>query len=407
MKKVLFFFVAILFVTTSFAQVNEVKTTALGTGMDEEQATKQALRNAIEQTFGAFVSSNTTILNDRLVQDEIVSVSNGNIKDFKKLAVSHLSNGRVSVSLEATVSINKLISYAESKGSRAEFAGEAFSYEVKLMKLRAKETQNALNLMVQQLDMIAKQMFDFKLVLGDPCATPTWKKNYSDKSNYYFNSTIEVYGNEGSTDFANLLTNTLLSLKLSDNDVKLCRNLDLPMYDINYCSSLNEIFGTKYHEEVGLSQKYRHQDDCLLPISYEKWKSYKERIITILKKAFFRYSVVEIGNPQNKYSYREFSRDEKHSSMYVGVLWDYIYCPAASAAYNYYKINSDFCLTEVKKPIQLTKQQQKDLKKGKYTGPTYTISYENPKLIIKFQTDLPASRSSLDNGKFQGFELKY
>ena len=87
MKKLLSFVVAILFAATSFAQVDEVTLTVIGTGVNEEQATLQALRSAIEQSFGTFVSANTTILNDKLVQDEIVSVSRGNVKEYKKLAV--------------------------------------------------------------------------------------------------------------------------------------------------------------------------------------------------------------------------------------------------------------------------------------------------------------------------------
>ena len=84
MKKLLSLVAAILFAATSFAQVDEVTLTVIGTGVNEEQATLQALRSAIEQSFGTFVSANTTILNDKLVQDEIVSVSNGNVKEYKK-----------------------------------------------------------------------------------------------------------------------------------------------------------------------------------------------------------------------------------------------------------------------------------------------------------------------------------
>ena len=71
MKKLLLILVAVIFATNSFAQVNEVTLTVIGTGENEEKATLQALRSAIEQIFGAFVSANTTILNDEIVQDEI------------------------------------------------------------------------------------------------------------------------------------------------------------------------------------------------------------------------------------------------------------------------------------------------------------------------------------------------
>ena len=60
MKKVLLFISVIFFTAATFAQ-DEVTLTVIGTGENEEKATLQALRSAIEQTFGAFVSANTTI----------------------------------------------------------------------------------------------------------------------------------------------------------------------------------------------------------------------------------------------------------------------------------------------------------------------------------------------------------
>lgn len=99
MKKFISLVAAILFAATTFAQVDEVTLTVLGTGCTEEEATNIALRSAVEQSFGAFVSANTTILNDRLVKDEIVSLSKGNIKNYDKLSVSSLPNGQVGVSM--------------------------------------------------------------------------------------------------------------------------------------------------------------------------------------------------------------------------------------------------------------------------------------------------------------------
>ena len=55
------------------------------TGNTEDEALKNALRKAIEQTYGTFVSSNTTIVNDELTKDEIVSVSAGNIESYKEI----------------------------------------------------------------------------------------------------------------------------------------------------------------------------------------------------------------------------------------------------------------------------------------------------------------------------------
>jgi hypothetical protein len=54
-----------------------------GSGKTQDEAKQNALRSAIEQAFGTFISSKTEILNDSLVKDEIVSVANGNIQKFE------------------------------------------------------------------------------------------------------------------------------------------------------------------------------------------------------------------------------------------------------------------------------------------------------------------------------------
>ena len=86
MKKLLSIVAALLFAATTFAkesELNEVTLTTIGTGASKEQAVNQALRSAIEQSFGTFISANTNIVNDALTKDEIVSLSSGYIKKFE------------------------------------------------------------------------------------------------------------------------------------------------------------------------------------------------------------------------------------------------------------------------------------------------------------------------------------
>ncbi|MFN5774062.1 hypothetical protein [Flavobacterium sp.] len=71
--------------STIIVQAQEDKTVTLtvsGSGKTLEDAKLNALRSAIEQAFGAFISSKTEILNENLVKDEIVSVTNGNIQKY-------------------------------------------------------------------------------------------------------------------------------------------------------------------------------------------------------------------------------------------------------------------------------------------------------------------------------------
>lgn len=426
MKKLLSLVAAMIIAATAFAQVDEVTLTVIGTGVNEEQATLQALRSAIEQSFGTFVSANTTILNDKLVQDEIVSVSNGNVKEYKKLVVATLPNKQVSVSLKVTVSINKLITYAKSKGSRAEFAGQAFSANLKVMQLRAQSTRKTMDLLIQQLDRIGKDMFDFKIKLSEPIFD---QKRYR----YVLYPTIEVWSNEASTNFYNLLLKTLNTMSLSEEDVIFCQNNNIGCV------------------RIGLSN-----DDCercvhlALPVASDKWKEFYAELRGIMEKAYCRVIISEIGDPSNSFfcadilHNNKIKRDGYYNRYSDWALYSAIRTAKSSnipsnsgrnfsdmglvskrmnkfvtdvnyltgerygtMAEDRYKLSKSFCLNEIRTPLNLTAQQKKELKKGTFTGPTYSVKYENPQLLLTLITELPIDNDKMTSGAFQGFEIQF
>ena len=162
----------ISFFILNFFQVNaqsndEVTLIVSADGVTKEEATKVALRSAIEQADGTFVSANTTLLNDELVKDEIVTISNGNIKKYKEIASLALPNGNQSVTLQATVCVSKLVSYVQSKGASAEFAGQTFMMNLKLKEFYKNNERIAIQNMLDQLSSIPS-LFDTELVLKDP-----------------------------------------------------------------------------------------------------------------------------------------------------------------------------------------------------------------------------------------------
>ena len=71
MKKSLLFLVLLLSLSINAQDDKTVTLNVSGTGKNLEDAKTNALRSAIEQAFGAFISSKTEILNDNLVKDEI------------------------------------------------------------------------------------------------------------------------------------------------------------------------------------------------------------------------------------------------------------------------------------------------------------------------------------------------
>lgn len=147
---------------------DEVTLVVFGKAVDSEKATAVALRSAIEQAYGVFVSANTTILNDALVKDEIVTISSGNIKSYKVLSDVKCEDGQEMVTVKATVCISKLISYAKSKGASTEFAGAAFAQNMKMKKLNKKNELQALQNVLALVKEMLPIAFDKKLSIADP-----------------------------------------------------------------------------------------------------------------------------------------------------------------------------------------------------------------------------------------------
>ena len=78
-------FIFLTFLTIAQTDNKDVVITSSGSGTSQELAKQTALRNAIEQAFGTFISSKTEILNDEIVADQMSSVSSGNIKSYEVL----------------------------------------------------------------------------------------------------------------------------------------------------------------------------------------------------------------------------------------------------------------------------------------------------------------------------------
>ena len=146
---------------------DEVTLVVSGEGTTKDEAIKVALRSAIEQAYGTFVSSNTEILNDELVKDEIVTLSSGNVKEYELLSESNV-NDKCDVELKATVSISKLTSYAKSKGSETELSGATFAMNIKLEKLYAKNEETAMEHLTKKMESLFPMAYDFTINTFEP-----------------------------------------------------------------------------------------------------------------------------------------------------------------------------------------------------------------------------------------------
>ncbi len=209
------------------ADENLVTLTVNGEGETKEIATHNALRNAIEQTFGVFISSNTQILNEELVKDEIISISNGSIQSFDILSETLLSPVNIVVSLKAIVSVTNLASYAASKGVVVEFKGNLFAFNIKQQILNEENEIKAINHLTKVIHTLTDKAFDYKLKVDDP------KSKDDNNQRWDIGLSIDIYPNDNLFNLTEYLFETLNGIGLSNEEADKYVDLKKKLYPIS------------------------------------------------------------------------------------------------------------------------------------------------------------------------------
>jgi outer membrane protein assembly factor BamD (BamD/ComL family) len=206
--------------------VNGVVIVTTGQGNSEDDARQSALRSAIEQTFGAFISSKTDILNDEIVSDQITSLSSGNIKSFEIINTLELPNGGYSTTLKSIVSIDKLTSFVQSKGVQVEFKGGLFAMNVKQQLLNEKAEMDIVTNVVGTVHNLLQQSFDYSLDVSEP------KSKDGDSYLWEVPMLIKVVPNKNIELCYNYLKSNLISICLSKEEKSNYNKLNKPVYEL-------------------------------------------------------------------------------------------------------------------------------------------------------------------------------
>jgi hypothetical protein len=213
-----------------------VTLTVSGQGKTKDEAQKNALRSAIEQAFGTFISSKTEILNDNLVKDEIVSITNGNIQKYDLLSEGYVPDGDYAVTVRAIVSISKLSNFCESKGIEIMFKGDLLSSNIQMIDLNKEgELVSMKNLKQISSDWL-KKCFDYSLKTSEPASI-----------NGRYQITLTVFANLNSNfiNFNRYVVNTLKNISMSSSEISKYNKLNLEYYQIQILD-LNKVANTFY-----------------------------------------------------------------------------------------------------------------------------------------------------------------
>lgn len=262
MRKLLLSLTMLVSIST-YAQDDKTATIVVsGNGKTQEEAKQNALRSAIEQAFGTFISSETVINNDRFISDNITSLSQGSVLDFKVLALSTLPDSTTEVTLKAKVSISQMLKITESKGYTTSINGGLFGLNLNLLKLQSEaEKKVVLEMARKGLKMLEKSI-DYKLEVSLPKKSDIRLdvKSYFYQSNYpydidkiinhlSFNDifklriTVECRPNNNLDVFIDYFLKTLSAIEMSDSEIEFAKQSGIECYKIDsfYLRNLESI----------------------------------------------------------------------------------------------------------------------------------------------------------------------
>jgi hypothetical protein len=213
MKKILFLGFVLTLHITAVAQTVSILTS--GSGNTKQEAETAALRSAIEQTFGVYLSSNTEVLDDELIKDEILTISSGNIHSYKILDETRFPDGTWVLNLNTLVSVEKLKSFVESKGAKVTLKGSLLAANIIQQSLDLEAEEKIIDQMLNHIKNYTPILYDFEIIAGEP------QRIAGD--NWVINVTVNAIANKNMGLIRDYVFNTLKQLKLSNSQIETYR----------------------------------------------------------------------------------------------------------------------------------------------------------------------------------------
>jgi len=248
--------------TSTQTTTNSDKTVTIkvnGSGKSQVEAKQSALRSAIQQAFGAFISAKTEILNDQLISDQISSVASGNIQSFDILNASQLPDGTWSVIIKAIVSIDKLTSFVEAKGVAIEIKGGLFAINIKQQLLNEQGEIKAISEMVDILHQTMQIAYDYSIKSDEPISVDDENKKWE------IPLTVTATANKNMDFCADYCNKTLSAISLTENEVANYKSLNKEVFTVLVnCKDVSNTFYLRRESSIKALNTHANQ-----------WESYK------------------------------------------------------------------------------------------------------------------------------------
>jgi hypothetical protein len=224
--KLIFVLIFTLFSTVVFAQDKTVSITTTGVGVTRDAAIVNALKHAVEQSFGAFLSTRSNILNEIELSKEISSVSNGKIVKYDILNESVIDENKKVLTLKVTVSLNELVNFVQAKGGAVEIKGALFANNYLLLDIyknnEITQSNDYFNSLIKSIEN--KKLFDTKLEASDPFKIT--------RGDFAVPMHLAIKGNSTIASVASNAINFLKSISINEKNLDLYKKLNFEFYTL-------------------------------------------------------------------------------------------------------------------------------------------------------------------------------
>ena len=183
-----------------------------GIGDSKANAIIDAQRNALRASYGEFVSSNLTTLNNQLTKNENVNLVSGTIKDFKVISESENDFAIppiVEVLMSVTVNKGKLVSFAKSIGDNVEIQGSLFGAEMRQQEINKNNEAIAMDHLARKAETMSA-FFDYEISVSSPVRSPV------NEDDYFIYSTLSLKTNKNYRNLTSTVLDTLSLIHISE-----------------------------------------------------------------------------------------------------------------------------------------------------------------------------------------------
>jgi hypothetical protein len=205
----------------SISNQNEggVTITTIGGGKNIEEAKMSALRSALEQVSGSYLSSSTKISNDKIIADNITTITNGTIKSYEIINEKQTAEG-YSLLIKSTILINKLADFvSEKSGDKIEIKGGLFVANIKQLDLNASAEIIAIKELSEIYSDMLFKSYSFRLKAEQPRESK--KSNNFEERVFEIPINVTMYYNSNITIANEFLLSSLRKISLPHDEVNL------------------------------------------------------------------------------------------------------------------------------------------------------------------------------------------